>query len=291
MSDTDLDLGAGPEAGGNPAQGVDPIEAEAREQGWVPLDQWRHDPAEWSDAASFVERGKKVNPILRKQLEKEKRERAKEKAEMEAVIASLKEDTKAIIEYQNGMEQKIYDRAMKDLKAQQRAAMASGDLETAAEFGEAIDQMKENKPVPRVPVEPKTTTAAAEDPRVSAWIERNQWYNTNAEARADAEGIVAAAVQAAKQSGKAIDVEAILASTESKIKRMYPTEFKAAPTNGFDGGSAAGGPSGSRAKGFSSLPPEGKAQFERLLRNGAYQGMERKKAEEAFYEQVVKYSE
>ncbi len=45
---------------------LEPIEQEAHNLGWVPLDQWRGDPEKWTDADTFVKRGKEIMPILRK---------------------------------------------------------------------------------------------------------------------------------------------------------------------------------------------------------------------------------
>jgi len=49
---------------------VNPVEEEARAQGWVGKDEFRGSDDDWVDADTFVKRGKEIMPILRKNNEK-----------------------------------------------------------------------------------------------------------------------------------------------------------------------------------------------------------------------------
>jgi hypothetical protein len=54
---------------------VDPrIIREAREDGWRPKEEFNGREEDWIDAETFVRRGKEINPLLRKNNEKLKRE-------------------------------------------------------------------------------------------------------------------------------------------------------------------------------------------------------------------------
>ena len=46
------------------------VEKEARLQGWVPKDEFRGKETDWIDADIFVQRGREINPILRKNNER-----------------------------------------------------------------------------------------------------------------------------------------------------------------------------------------------------------------------------
>src|SRR5674476_642896 len=46
------------------------IEQEAAALGHIPKEQWKGDPDKWTDAQEFVDRGKHLMPILRKNNEK-----------------------------------------------------------------------------------------------------------------------------------------------------------------------------------------------------------------------------
>src|SRR3972149_6496674 len=46
------------------------IPNEAKQFGWVPQDDFKGDPEQWRDAATFLQRGKEINGFLRKDLEK-----------------------------------------------------------------------------------------------------------------------------------------------------------------------------------------------------------------------------
>ena len=57
-------------------------EAEAKEMGWVPQDQYHDDPTKWVDAKDFVERGEHILPILRANNKKIKKELSEREAQL-----------------------------------------------------------------------------------------------------------------------------------------------------------------------------------------------------------------
>src|SRR6266436_2695776 len=90
------------------------LEEEASRDGWVPKDEFHGAESDWVDAATFVERGKAINPILRKNNERLMKEINKQKAEIEELRLTTKEFGE---EFQK-MTANAYKRAVADVKQQ-----------------------------------------------------------------------------------------------------------------------------------------------------------------------------
>lgn len=258
---------------------------EAFAQGWVPKEQWTGKEDEWTDAETFVRRGREINPILRKTLKRKD-------AEIDALRRELNEmkgTVTELAEHRNKIEKLAYERALKDLKAQKKAAMVDQDFERVAEVDEAIDQLRDAKPDDKPKVKDDKKDAPNVDPRITSWMERNPWYNDrpeNADLVAYANGISNQLVQAALASGTQPDPDVILPQVAIRVKKVFPDYFKGgAPamfdTSGEGGGEPTGKPSGK--KGFSSLPSDAKAQFERFYKSGYYPNMKKEEAQAQYF--------
>jgi len=257
------------------------ILAEAFEQGWKPKDQWTGKPEEWTDAETFVRRGREINPILRKTLKKKD-------AEIDALrreLTEMKGTVQELAEHRTKIEKMAYDRALKDLKEQRKDAIREGDFERASDVDEAIDQLKDAKV--EAAAEKKTpATPPAADPRVSEWIERNPWYNDkpeNADLVDYANGLSNRLVQIELAAGRKPDPDVILPQVAEKVKKAFPGAFKTTPGM-FDSGGGSSSSSGSgKGKGFPSLPSEAKAQFERFYKSGYYPNMKKEDAQAQYF--------
>lgn len=158
------------------------MESEAKELGWVPKEEWRGDPDKWRPAEEFVERGKTVMPILRKNNERLQGQISELHATVGGLQASLQEAREALDamrEYGEETARKAYDKAVKDLKEQRRAALKEGDTERALEIEDALEQVEEPKPLAKPAAKPATPTgpAAEEHPEYKAWKADNPWTN------------------------------------------------------------------------------------------------------------------
>ena len=250
------------------------IIAEARDQGWVPKEDWHGDEADWTDAATFVKRGREINPILRKALEREKKASDKLRAE----LAELKGTVSELAEYRLKQEKMIYDRAMKDLKAQLREATRDGEFDRVDQIEEAIDQLEGEKPAPKSP--PKEDTPKVH-PSVVAWTEENKsWYNEDPKNEDLVDYANAVTARLVKQAGANPDPDTILAEVKKRVAQQFPSRFRL-PAGGT-GDSVSGGATG-KGKGFHSLPPDAKAAFERFYKAGYYPGMKKEEAQAEYF--------
>lgn len=102
------------------------FEAEARQQGWTPQEDFKGDPSRWIDAETFVKRADEVMPLLKKQNQAYKRDN---------------EDLKRRIRKLERSEQAAYENARADLERQREDAVAAGDTTTFREVQKRVDKL------------------------------------------------------------------------------------------------------------------------------------------------------
>lgn len=137
------------------------VEQRAVELGWKPESEFKGDKSEFRSAREFLERGEMIGKI---------RTQSKQIQAVEQALKAVADQNKKV--FANG-----YQKAIQDLKAQRREALADGDLVRAEDISEEIENKKEEahramqeiaKPIAQVP---------QVDPEHEAWLETNQWYN------------------------------------------------------------------------------------------------------------------
>lgn len=115
---------------------VDPVEAEARAGGWRPQDEFLEaggDPRKWCGPSEFLFRGELMSRITSLGRKVNSLEGDKER---------LTANVKASLKMAQEMADKAYQKALKDAKAQHRAALREGDYDAADAMEEQIDEMK-----------------------------------------------------------------------------------------------------------------------------------------------------
>lgn len=161
-------------------------EAEARQLGWHPLEEFRGDPADFVDAKAFVTRGETRLPILQennRKLMQRVRRGDDENAAMRTQLDEMNTSLKTLRTMAEKSNEAGYQRALTELKAQQRQAVADGDVprfehiqgeiekvEATREETQAPPQRQEQQP----PKGPKGT------PEFQAWLEDNKdWVHAD----------------------------------------------------------------------------------------------------------------
>jgi hypothetical protein len=244
---------AAPEAAVSSQQGRD-YEAEARDQGWRPQDEWTGKPDNWKDAKTWVEHGD-----LRSNIRNEVR------AEFEGRFANLeKMSKKAQTVIKQG-----YEAQIADLKEGRNAAIKSGNTALADKYETAIDQTKDAaKDDGESPVEENVN---------AAFKKKNPWYGDDDDLTAMAIVQSNAVSQAyTLKHGKPMPDAEMLEAVERKVKASpeYKAKFGDKPAaNGHatvDGGSESPGAAPKTNTMFAKLPPEAKAQCAKDVKAGVY---------------------
>lgn len=111
---------------------LSPIEKEAKEMGWVPLDEFQGNKDNWADAKEFIRVGK----ILKSRDEKNKK--------LEEELKELKTVTESMLSSMKKAEQQAYDRALKDLESRLNRAKEIGDVEEALAINQQQIELQKN---------------------------------------------------------------------------------------------------------------------------------------------------
>lgn len=236
------------------------IEQAAREMGWKPKEEFRGDPAKWTDAETFVSRGENFIPILRADREKLRGENADIRAaltETQTLLRASQEAIEELRKYHTEDTQRQVEKARKDLVKQLKQARDEGDVDAEVEIQDELSKIRTAQAAPPAAPAPKPPAAPAPQPDAAfaAWSANNAWFATNPRLRGLTLGI--AEELRAKQPnlvGKpfydAIDAEM--------------ADYLDPPARGTDKVAGGRGPSnqpasGGRAKTYADLPADAKA--------------------------------
>lgn len=166
------------------------VEERARAMGWKPREEYRGPAHLWSDAATFIERGERELPIMRDQNRRmgERLARVEPRVEqLERDLEASRQATREALDLARRADDRGYQRAMSELKAQQREAVASGDVETFERIEGEIDQLnathapaapREEPPPPPLPPPPAPAPPPGQiDPHVQNFVRQNaHWF-------------------------------------------------------------------------------------------------------------------
>lgn len=227
---------------------------EARLMGWVPKEEFRGPEDHWVDSETFVERGRQILPIVKKN-NKELTQK------LLALEAKDRERDAAITEWKTFMkdsqerERAAFTRQIAELREQKKQAISDGDGEAVLAIDDQIDAIKEKqrevKEAPK-PAEPKPNFEFQE------FVEENPWYGQDEDKTAYAEGIGAII----KRDHPHLVGKAFLDMVAARVKAKFPSQAPAAAVEG--GGSPASVKKGKHA--YKDLPDEAKKAHDKFVK-------------------------
>lgn len=236
----------------NAAPEADPVEAEARKQGWRPKDEWSGDPDNWKDAKTYVEHGEVKSRIAK--LEKEHQER----------FDRLERMNKKAMERQ----EKQLKSEIEALKAQRRDAIKAGDVEAVEGIDAAIEERRNSDAEDAKPDTPEA--------KQKAWEASNNWFNSDFELRQYAINWS----QFNAERNPTISFDDNMKALDAEMRRKFPEQFgakeKKPAANGHaavDGGGMLDGIPVKNGKGPESLPPEARAAGQRFVKQGLFKNL------------------
>lgn len=243
------------------------VENEARLQGWVPKEEFRGDESDWIDANTFVQRGKEINPILRKNNERIQKELDLTKKQMEELRATTEEFKKFQKEsYDRKLQE--YEEQIKDLKELKKKAVSEGDGELVVELDDRIEALKDQKANSKPPEASKKDDSPQVDPEIQKavedWVETNKWYKTDSKLAAATDAIAA---QVRKDNpflvGKEFfdEVDKALADTFTPERLGKKTRPRGMVDSGGQGSSGS-----TNKKTYENLPPEAKQACDKFVK-------------------------
>lgn len=178
------------------------IEDQAREQGWVPKEEWKGPEEKWTPADVFVEKGEKITGILKSRVDRQQQE-----------IENLKQSNKEFGELQKKIQTKLKadnEALLAQLEAKRAEAIDAGDGQTFTQLDKQIRQVEKD-------LQPETQVS---NPLADQWLADNEWYNTNFKLQTFADGL-ADRIVSQGYTGKAYFNE-----LTRQVKEAFPDEFE-----------------------------------------------------------------
>lgn len=262
MSETAVDTGT--ETGAETPE----AETKARDMGWRPRDEWEGDDSGWMEADAFIERQDKRRAIVTEEVKAESEKLKSELAALKAEHAETKQTIEDFKGFQTKIEEAAYKRALKDLQAQQKAAVESGDTEAfdsaAREIGELVDDAR--KPAEQKPFNP------AEIPAFRDFRKVNKWYGNDYEMSAYANQIGPMIMRNENLSG---DDAEYYDRIGEEVRKKFPDAFENKNRKRASSVEEPGGSDGGKKKGngVADLPAEAKATGERFVKQGLFKDL------------------
>jgi Tfp pilus assembly protein PilN len=237
------DLENAPE-GSESAPQVNEIEQQAREQGWVPKDEWSGE-GKWRDAESFLDRGELYQKI----------------SSQRKKLQELERNQQAFNSHLSVVREAEYKRALQALRAEKKAALVDGDPDKLIDVDEKIRAVEREQLEINQPAAPQSNEAVAE--QFNEWRSKNSWYDNpdtdHLKAYADAEGIKLA------KSGE--PPEEVLKKVEALVRRKFPEKFTN-PNRSKAGAVESGAGKGSSQKESYPLTDAERNVMNRLVKSG-----------------------
>jgi hypothetical protein len=220
-----------------------PIELKAKEQGWVPQDEWTGDAEQWRPAKEFLDRGE-----LFKKIDDQNR-----------TIKEFKKALEDMAKHHDKVRKVEYERALSDLKAAKKIALAEGDADAVVDIDEKMTLVREEQskaaPVVQVPDVPVA------NPVFDEWVRRNSWYENSKAMRAYADNL-------GNELGARRDMSPteILRQVEAEVKKEFAHKFS--NPNRDKPGAVEGGNNGGRktSKDDFQLTDEQRRVMQRFVR-------------------------
>ena len=221
--------------------------------GWSEKENWRGDDGNWVDAETFLERGKQINPILRKNNEK----LMTQISSLESRLIEQSQTFKKFTDHERSKHNRDIQSKVDALVQEKVEAINEGDGQRVVKIEEQIT--KESQSYQQAPP-PQADTP---NPEFVAWREKNEWVNDKENgAIATAVGYTLAEEQPNLQG--ADFYEEVKRRVFEKIPSLNANPRKERPSQ-VDGAKPASQKSG---KSFSDLPADAQATAKRFEAEG-----------------------
>lgn len=216
---------------------IDPEIEKALSSGWKPKEEWDGE-GEWIDYKEFNFRGELYDRI--KSQTNKIRSQDQKLDHLQKALQKLGEHNQRIAEME-------YEKALKDLKSQRKAALEEGDYETFERLEDNLEELKQLKPEP-IDLH-DGTPSEVNIPELEAWRSENPWYASDPVMRGAADAVALDYVKR-DPSAKA-DPARVLNHVTQEIRKKFPQEFstrRTSPTKPVAEPSSRGSTKGKNSK-------------------------------------------
>lgn len=251
------------------------ILSEAKSQGWVEKEHYRGNPNDWVDADRFVERGRQILPILRKNNEGLLRDLNHTKEQLKEFREAAEEFKKF---QRESYERKAsdYEKRIAEIKESRAQAISDGDGTKVNALDDQLDTAKENlreakqavKDVVTTPVVEDTPTPANVDPTLQVWLDKNTWFGQDRRMTSIVNGIG----ESLRLEFPSLKGQPFLEKLDEILQEEFPNKFgkttsrKSASGSPVESGSGRQSRGSSSAQSYDNLPSDAKAACDKFVK-------------------------
>jgi hypothetical protein len=220
------------------------VDAEAREAGWVPKEDWNGPAEKWKPAKDFLDFRDHVLPTVQK-----------ENRELKARLARLEQAHREREENIRQAEARI---ERDSIKRQLREARAEGNDELVDQLEDKLFDMRSPTPARQSNNEMPPETKAAWDAFRSdnPWVEKDQGLG----------GAFARQLKLIIDTRTANSPEEAFTIAKDEVRRMYPERFKPRQSTAMaEGGGSRGTPPPANGRSWNNLTPAARSAFDDQL--------------------------
>jgi ElaB/YqjD/DUF883 family membrane-anchored ribosome-binding protein len=246
--------------GAQDAPAPNEAETEARKMGWVGKDEFKGNPDNWRPAEEFLDRGKRILPIVLKDNERLQRNLERVKDELK----ELRDSTKQLVEFHTEAAKREYERGRREIEAKIEAATANADTATVRQEMQNLDALtKQNTPKKVEPAQPQTIQI---DPEIQDWISKESWFNRDRALN----GYAIDQFELVQREKPGLTTAEVLAETKRRTVSKFPEKFGINPER--EGAAAVATPNGGgapvrrNAKSYENLPADAKHACDKFVK-------------------------
>jgi len=234
------------------------VDSLARELGWTPKDDFKGNPDDYVDAATYIRRSKEIAEAKNNQIGSLK----KQLKEISSVVNELKTHNERIYK----TEVKRLESELESLKSERKVAITDGDVDKVEEIEKKITELHSDA-ADSLKAAKSTTEAPAAEPNKEwiSWKKENAWYGSDDELTDFADKF------AAKHEGAPF--KRVLELVREEAELMFPEKFPKAekekmrtPASSVESGTRRSSPKSRFTE--SDLTPAQRAIMGKFVRQG-----------------------
>ncbi len=244
-----------------PSQEQIDLEARAKRMGWVPKEDYHGPEENWRSAEEFIAVGENIQSVLKDRLRKSD----DQVVALTKEIGDLKGTMKEFAEHHSKVEKRAYERALKELKDQQRKAVEEGDTAAYDRAAREIEDLSKDAETPKVP---EHKPGPEEDPAFKSWSAENSWYDNDMVLAGFADNTAAPFIARTRPDLRG---RAFFDAVTEAVKERFPDKFtntRRAKPSAVEGAGEVAEPKKTGKKTYADLPPEARAACDRFVAQG-----------------------
>lgn len=186
------------------------IEQRAMSMGWRPKTEWQGTEDDFIDAKEFVRR----KPLFDKIDSTTKR------------LRSVEETLNQLASHHQKVKELEYQRALKEMRLEKRAALKEGDTVVALALEDKMDELVEQR---QLEVQQDVKIPAPQQGPSSeflTWVKSNDWYLNDTAMHDFADGVAVSFIKRNELNGTKLTEEEVFSHVLDKVKKAYPERFE-----------------------------------------------------------------